>query len=193
MLNLISKQGLPFPGIEVMIVDENGNQLPWDEKSIGELLIRGAWVIEEYYESPENTKKSFINGWLRTGDIVTIDSEGYIEIVDRLKDIIKSGGEWISSVKIENEAMAHPAVLEAVAVAIPHPRWGERPLLIVKLKPGFHDKVSKEDIISFLNMRLPKWYVPDEVIFVDDIPKTGTGKFDKKVLREKYKGFYGVV
>jgi fatty-acyl-CoA synthase len=192
-LNLISKQGLPFPGIEVMIVDENGNQLPWDEKSIGELLIRGAWVIEEYYESPENTKKSFINGWLRTGDIVTIDSEGYIEIVDRLKDIIKSGGEWISSVKIENEAMAHPAVLEAVAVAIPHPRWGERPLLIVKLKPGFHDKVSKEDIISFLNMRLPKWYVPDEVIFVDDIPKTGTGKFDKKVLREKYKGFYGVV
>ncbi|MEM0439897.1 MAG: long-chain fatty acid--CoA ligase, partial [Sulfolobales archaeon] len=127
-LGLVAKQGLPFPGIEVMVVDESGKPLPWDGKSIGELLIRGAWVVEEYYGDPEATKKSFLNGWLRTGDLVTIDGEGYIEIVDRVKDVIKSGGEWISSVRVENEAMAHPAVLEAVAIAVPHPRWIERPL-----------------------------------------------------------------
>jgi len=189
-LGLIAKQGLPFPGIEVMVVDESRKPLPWDGKSIGELLIRGAWVAEEYYGDPEATKKSFVNGWLRTGDLVTIDGEGYIEIVDRVKDVIKSGGEWISSVRVENEAMAHPAVLEAVAIAVPHPRWGERPLLIVKLREGYAGKVSKEDILGFLRERLLKWWVPDDVVFVDEIPKTGTGKFDKKVLRERFKDYY---
>ncbi|MEM0471785.1 MAG: long-chain fatty acid--CoA ligase [Sulfolobales archaeon] len=189
-LGLVAKQGLPFPGIEVMVVDESGKPLPWDGKSIGELLIRGAWVVEEYYGDPEATKKSFLNGWLRTGDLVTIDGEGYIEIVDRVKDVIKSGGEWISSVRVENEAMAHPAVLEAVAIAVPHPRWIERPLLIVKLREGYTGKVSKEDILGFLRERLPKWWVPDDVVFVDEIPKTGTGKFDKKVLRERFKDYY---
>ena len=187
---MIAKQGLPFPGIEVMVVDESRKPLPWDGKSIGELLIRGAWVAEEYYGDPEATKKSFVNGWLRTGDLVTIDGEGYIEIVDRVKDVIKSGGEWISSVRVENEAMAHPAVLEAVAIAVPHPRWGERPLLIVKLREGYAGKVSKEDILGFLRERLLKWWVPDDVVFVDEIPKTGTGKFDKKVLRERFKDYY---
>lgn len=189
-LGLVAKQGLPFPGIEVMVVDESGKPLPWDGRSIGELLIRGAWVVEEYYGDPEATKKSFLNGWLRTGDLVTIDGEGYIEIVDRVKDVIKSGGEWISSVRVENEAMAHPAVLEAVAIAVPHPRWIERPLLIVKLREGYAGKVSKEDILGFLRERLPKWWVPDDVVFVDEIPKTGTGKFDKKVLRERFKDYY---
>ncbi|HWQ16783.1 MAG TPA: long-chain fatty acid--CoA ligase [Sulfolobales archaeon] len=189
-LGLVAKQGLPFPGIEVMVVDEGGKPLPWDGKSVGELLIRGAWVVEEYYGDPEATKKSFLNGWLKTGDLATIDGEGYIEIVDRVKDVIKSGGEWISSVKVENEAMAHPAVLEAVAIAVPHPRWGERPLLIVKLRDGYAGKVSKEDILGFLRERLLKWWVPDDVVFVDEIPKTGTGKFDKKVLRERFRDYY---
>ncbi len=190
-LSLIAKQGLPFPGIEVMVVDEGGKPLPWDGRSVGELLIRGAWVVDEYYRDPEATKRSFVNGWLRTGDLVTIDEEGYIEIVDRAKDVIKSGGEWISSVRIENEAMAHPAVLEAVAIAVPHPRWGERPLLIVKPREGYARRISKEDILSFLKERLPKWWVPDDVVFTDEIPKTGTGKFDKKVLRERFKNRYG--
>ena len=191
-LDLVAKQGLPFPGIEVMIVDESGRPLPWDGKSVGELLIRGAWVVEEYYMDPEATKRSFLNGWLKTGDLVTIDEEGYIEIVDRAKDVIKSGGEWISSVRIENEAMAHPAVLEAVAIAVPHPRWGERPLLVVRLREGYAGRVSKEDILGFLRERLPvKWWVPDDLVFVDEIPKTGTGKFDKKVLRERFRDYYG--
>jgi fatty-acyl-CoA synthase len=190
-LELVAKQGLPFPGIEVMIADEKGNPLPWDGRSVGELLIRGAWVVEEYYEDPEASKKSFYNGWLRTGDLARIDEEGYIEIVDRVKDVIKSGGEWISSVKLENEAMAHPAVLEAVAIAVPHPRWGERPLLIAKLKPEYAGKVTKDDLLSFLRERLPKWWLPDDVVFVEDIPKTGTGKFDKKLLRERFREHYG--
>jgi len=189
-ISLVSKQGLPFPGIEVMIVDEKGNALPWDGKSMGELLIRGAWVVDEYFKDPEATKRSFAGGWLRTGDLAVIDGEGYIEIVDRIKDVIKSGGEWISSVKIENEAMAHPAVLEATAIAVPHPRWGERPLLIVKLRPEFRDRISKEDILGFLSERLPKWWVPNDLVFVDEIPKTGTGKFDKKTLRNMFWGFY---
>jgi fatty-acyl-CoA synthase len=186
-ISLVSKQGLPFPGIEVMIVDEKGNALPWDGKSVGELLIRGAWVVDEYFEDPEATKRSFAEGWLRTGDLAVIDGEGYIEIVDRvdrIKDVIKSGGEWISSIRIENEAMAHPAVLEATVITVPHPRWGERPLLIVKLRPEFRDRISKEDILGFLIERLPKWWVPNDLVFVDEIPKTGTGKFDKKP--EKY-------
>jgi len=190
-LELASRQGLPFPGIEAMIVDEGGRPLPWDGRSVGELLIRGAWVVEEYYEDPEATKKAFHSGWLRTGDLATIDGEGYIEIVDRLKDVIKSGGEWISSVRVENEAMAHPAVLEAVAIAVPHPRWGERPLLLVKLKPEYSGKTSKEDILGFLRGRLPKWWLPDDIVFVDEIPKTGTGKFDKKLLRERFRDYYG--
>ncbi|MEM4970767.1 MAG: long-chain fatty acid--CoA ligase [Sulfolobales archaeon] len=191
ILDLKAKQGLPFPGIEVMIVDEKGDPLPWDGRSVGELLIRGAWVVEEYYDDPEATRKSFYRGWLRTGDLATIDEEGYIEIVDRVKDVIKSGGEWISSVRVENEAMAHPAVLEATAIAVPHPRWGERPLLIVKLKPEYVGRTSKEDILSFLRERLPKWWVPDDVVFLEEIPKTGTGKFDKKLLRERFKNYYG--
>jgi fatty-acyl-CoA synthase len=190
-LELMTKQGIPFPGNEVMIVDEKGNPLPWDGTSVGELLVKGAWVIDEYYEDPETSKKSFYNNWLRTGDLAKIDEEGYIEVVDRIKDVIKSGGEWISSVKLEDETMSHPAVLEAVAIAVPHPKWGERPLLIVKLKPEFHEKVSKEDIINFLKTKLPKWWVPDDVVFLEEIPRTGTGKFDKKLLRERFKNYYG--
>jgi fatty-acyl-CoA synthase len=190
-LELMTKQGIPFPGNEVMIVDEKGNPLPWDGISVGELLVKGAWVIDEYYEDPETSKKSFYNNWLRTGDLAKIDEEGYIEVVDRIKDVIKSGGEWISSVKLEDETMSHPAVLEAVAIAVPHPKWGERPLLIVKLKPEFHEKVSKEDIINFLKTKLPKWWVPDDVVFLEEIPRTGTGKFDKKLLRERFKNYYG--
>jgi fatty-acyl-CoA synthase len=190
-IELMAMQGLPFPGIEVMIVDEKGNPLPWDGKSVGELLVRGAWVINEYYEDPEVTRKSFYGDWLRTGDLARINEEGYIEIVDRVKDVIKSGGEWISSVKLENEAMAHPAVLEATAIAVLHPKWGERPLLIVKLKPEFTGKVTKENILNFLRERLPKWWVPDDIVFVEEIPKTSTGKFDKKLLREMFKNYYG--
>jgi len=184
------KQGAPLPGIELKIVDEEGNELPWNGFSVGELCYRGAWVIDEYFEEPERTKLSFLpGGWLRTGDAATIDEYGNIKIVDRFKDMIKSGGEWISSVDVENMIMNHPAVLEAAVIAVPHEKWQERPLACVVLKPEYRGKVTKENIIEFLRDKLAKWQLPDDVVFIEAIPKTSVGKFDKKVLREMYKNY----
>jgi len=187
-VRLRKKQGLPFPCIEVDLVDESGRRQPWDGKSVGELIIRGAWVIDGYYERPDSGKESHIDGWFRTGDVVTIDPEGYVEVVDRLKDLIRSGGEWISSVELENAIMGHPAVREAAVVGLKHPRWGERPLALVALKEGHN--LSKEELKNYLSKRLPRFWLPDEVVFVEHIPKTSVGKFDKKLIRQNYGNLY---
>lgn len=183
------KQGLPPPGIEFRVVDESGRDLPRDGESVGEICYRGAWIIENYFGDPERTAASFIDGWLRTGDAGIIDKEGYVQVVDRFKDLVKSGGEWISSVDLENLVMTHPAVLEAAVIGIPHEKWQERPLALVVLKQGYEGRVSKDEILDFLRGKIAKWQVPDDVVFLDSIPKTSTGKFDKKVLREQFREY----
>jgi len=184
------KQGLEVPGCDVIIVDVNGKELPHDGKSAGELLMRGPWVIERYYNAPETADRFTDDGYWKSGDVATIDPEGYIKIVDRIKDVVKSGGEWISSVDMENEIMCHPGVLEAAVCGLPHPKWEERPLALVVLREESQGKVTKQDIINHLGKRFAKWQLPDEVKFVDEIPKTSVGKFKKSVIREHYKDEY---
>lgn len=187
------KQGVPVFGVEIKLIDENGRELPWDGKTVGELCVRGPWVIEEYYKDPR-TFESFIEDesgkWWRSGDAATIDPNGYIKIVDRFKDLIKSGGEWISSVDLENYIMAHPKVFEACVIGVPHPKWQERPLAIVVPKPEYRENITKEEIKEHLAKRFAKWQIPDEILFVDEIPKTSVGKFSKRTLREMYKDYY---
>lgn len=180
-----AKTGLLVPGLEMKIVDANGNTVPQDGKTMGELLLRGPWVLKEYYKDPEKTRESFVDGWFRTGDIVVWDADGYLQVMDRTRDLIKTGGEWISSVDLENTIMGHPQVAEAAVIAVPHERWVERPLACVVLRPGAAP-VSKEDILAFLAVRVAKWWLPDDVIFLSEIPKTSVGKFSKKTLREQY-------
>jgi fatty-acyl-CoA synthase len=180
------KQGTVVPGLEIRVVNDKGEDVPADGKTMGELIIRGPWIAGEYYQNPEKTKECMGDGWLHTNDIVTIDDEGYITICDRTKDLIKSGGEWISSVDMENTIMSHPGVAEAAVIAMPHEKWDERPLACVALKPEFKDKLKEEDIIDFLKDKMTKWMLPDKVIFIDEIPKTSVGKFNKKELRSKY-------
>ncbi|WP_456369394.1 long-chain fatty acid--CoA ligase [Geoglobus sp.] len=187
------KQGIPVFGVEVMLADENGNPVPWDGKSIGELYIRGHWVTGSYYNDAR-TIDSFVEDgflrWWKSGDAATIDEHGYIKIVDRFKDLIKSGGEWISSVDLENYLVAHPAVLEACVVGIPHPKWEERPLAFVVVKEEFRGKITKEELLDHLKQRFAKWQLPDEILFVDEIPKTSVGKASKRTLRDQYRDFY---
>ena len=186
------KQGLEVPGCDVKIVDSDGKELPHDSVSAGELLLRGPWVMSSYYKAPEMSDRFTDDGYWRSGDVATIDSEGYIKIVDRLKDLIKSGGEWISSVDMENEMMCHPAVLEAAVCGIPHPRWEERPLALVVLREDYRGRVNTGDILDHLSRRFAKWQLPDEIKFVDDIPKTSVGKFKKSAIREQYKNEYTI-
>jgi fatty-acyl-CoA synthase len=181
-----AKQGLPVVGIDIRAVDEQGCEVPWDGKTIGEVQVRGPWVTSGYYNDARSAS-AFMDGWFRTGDVATIDPEGYMQLVDRAKDVIKSGGEWISSVDLENAIMGHPKVLEAAVVAVDHPRWVERPLAVIVPKPQFQDRVTKDEILSFLEPRFAKWWLPDDVLFVDAIPKTSVGKFDKKVIRARFK------
>ncbi len=183
-----AKQGMPVVGVEIRAVDEQGREVLWDGKTMGELQVRGPWVIRAYYNDPR-TAEAFQDGWFRTGDVVTIDPEGYIQIVDRTKDLIKSGGEWISSVDLENALMAHPKVLEAAVIAVPHPKWQERPLAVVVPRPEFKEDLTKEELLEFLRPRFAKWWLPDDIVFVEAIPKTSVGKFDKKVLREQFKDY----
>src|SRR5215211_3062104 len=183
-----AKQGTTVPGVEARIVDIDGRELPWDGVSFGELQVRGPWVISSYYRD-ERSADSFQDGWFRTGDVATIDEEGYLQIVDRTKDLVKSGGEWISTVDLENAIMAHPQVLEAAVIAVPHPKWQERPLACVVPKPAAKDALSPGEILEFLSSRVAKWQLPDEVVFIESVPKTSVGKFDKKVLREQYKDY----
>jgi fatty-acyl-CoA synthase len=183
-----AKQGTTVPGVDARVVDVEGRELPWDGQSFGELQVRGPWVISGYYRD-ERGSDSFQDGWFRTGDVATIDAEGYVQIVDRTKDLVKSGGEWISTVDLENEIMAHPQVLEAAVIAVPHPRWQERPLACVVPRPEARDSLSPGEILAFLSGRVAKWQLPDEVIFIESVPKTSVGKFDKKVLRERFKDY----
>lgn len=187
-LALRAKQGIPVPGVEIRAVNESGREVPWDGKSFGELQVRGAWVISSYYND-DRTAESFQDGWFRTGDVVTIDAEGFMQIVDRTKDLVKSGGEWISSQALENAIMSHPKVLEAAVIAVPHPKWQERPLACVVPKPDFKDALTRQEIFEYLKPRFEKMYLPDDVVFIDAVPKTSVGKFDKKVLRAQFKDY----
>jgi fatty-acyl-CoA synthase len=182
-LDRLESAGIPTPGLQVKIVDELGEELPHDGEAFGELLIRGPWIAAEYYKD-DRTPQSFEDGWLRTGDVCKITPEGYVRITDRAKDVIKSGGEWISSLDVENELMAHPAVAEATVVGLKHAKWQERPAAFVVLAPGA--EASSEELLTHLADRVAKWWLPDEIVFIDEIPKTGTGKFDKKVVRDQY-------
>jgi fatty-acyl-CoA synthase len=181
-----AKQGIAVPGIETRVVDIEGKELPWDGTSFGELQVRGPWVVSGYYKD-ERSEDSFQDGWFRTGDVATIDEEGYVQIVDRTKDLVKSGGEWISTVELENILMGHPKVLEAAVIAVPHPRWQERPLACVVPKPDCKDSITSDELLEFLGGKVAKWQLPDEVLFIDAVPRTSVGKFNKRVLREQYK------
>jgi fatty-acyl-CoA synthase len=174
--------GRPSPLVEARIVGDDGAELPWDGQSTGELQVRGPWVANAYFRDDESEAK-FDAGWLRTGDIAAIDERGYIMISDRAKDVIKSGGEWISSVELEVEIMAHPAVLEAAVIAVPNERWGERPLACVV--PEKDANLTLEELRDHLSDRVAKWWLPDELAIVDEVPRTSVGKFDKKVLRRQ--------
>jgi fatty-acyl-CoA synthase len=177
--------GIPFLGVDLRIADpDTGAELPWDGASRGELQARGPWIARSYYNDDRSSESFTTDGWLRTGDIATIDPEGYVSLVDRTKDLVKSGGEWISSVELENEIMAHPAVREAAVIGVPHAKWVERPLACVVLREG--ETLDADELREFLTPRVPKWWLPDDVVFVDEIPKTSVGKFSKKTLRDRF-------
>ncbi len=187
-LDIKAKQGILVPGLEMKIAGKDG-EAAWDGKEMGELAIRGPWIASEYYKD-ERTDEAFRDGWLYTGDVVTIDEEGFMKIVDRTKDLIKSGGEWISSVDIENAMMAHESVFEAAVVAVPHEQWQERPVACVVLKEPFKGQTTKEDLYEFLKPQFAKWWLPDEILFFEEIPKTSVGKFLKMALRDQVQKEY---
>lgn len=177
------KQGRPLFGVELKIVDDAGREVPRDGNAFGRLKVRGPAVAKAYFRG-EGPDAFDDEGWFDTGDVATIDRTGYLTITDRAKDVIKSGGEWISSIEIENVAVGHPAIAEAAVIGIAHPKWDERPLLIVVVKPG--EKAEKRDILQYLDGKIAKWWMPDDVIFIDEIPHTATGKIQKTTLRERY-------
>jgi fatty-acyl-CoA synthase len=177
--------GQPITGVEARIVgDDSTEPLPWDGETSGQLQVRGPWIAAAYYDDDQSASSFTPDGWLDTGDVATIDRHGYVRLVDRTKDVIKSGGEWISSVELENELMAHPAVAEAAVIGVTHPRWGERPLACVVVRPGA--EATAGELVAFLQGRVPKWWLPDDVVFIDHIPRTSVGKFSKKDLRERF-------
>lgn len=185
-LDIKQRAGIYAPGLKLRIVDDAGNEVAHDGTSMGRLLIKGPWIASTYYRT-EPTPDKFPDGWLDTGDVATLDTEGYMAIADRSKDLVKSGGEWISSVDLENAIMAVPGVAEAAVIAVVHPKWDERPLACVVKKPGA--EITKEQIYEHLLKSFAKWWMPDEIIFIEAVPKTSVGKFDKKVLREQFKDF----
>jgi acyl-CoA synthetase (AMP-forming)/AMP-acid ligase II len=180
--HVLEKQGQVIFGIDMRIVGSDGRELPWDGASFGELQVRGPWVVSGYFGQQESP---LIDGWFPTGDVASIDADGYMQITDRSKDVIKSGGEWISSIDIENVAMAHPEVAEAACIACTHPKWGERPLLVVVRQPDA--TIDRDTLLKFYDGRVAKWWIPDDVMFVDAIPHTATGKILKLKLRESFK------
>jgi len=185
---ILEKQGKVIYGIDIEIVDDDGRPLPWDGATSGNLVARGPWVIDRYHQQMASPLLA-IEGrgeWFPTGDVATIDADAYMQITDRSKDVIKSGGEWISSIDLENIAMAHPAVHEAAAIAVAHPKWDERPLLVVVKKPGA--ELTREELLAFYDGKIAKWQVPDDVVFVQEIPHTATGKIQKLKLREQFQG-----
>lgn len=185
--DLLATQGLAAPLVELRIADpETSTALPWDDSATGELQARGPWIASSYYRDERSSESFTDDGWLRTGDVAAISNDGYLRLVDRTKDLIKSGGEWISSVELENHLMAHPDIAEAAVIALPSTRWMERPCACVVLRPG--SRLSGRDVIEFLRPRVAKWWLPDAVEFVDEIPKTSVGKFSKKDLRQLLSG-----
>jgi fatty-acyl-CoA synthase len=181
------KQGRACFGIDLEVVDPAGRPLPWDGTSQGDLLVRGPWVCSAYYRDPDRTSFT-ADGWLRTGDVVTIDPHGFMAITDRTKDVIKSGGEWISSIALENIALAHPAVREAAVIAARHPKWDERPLLLVVPQPGADPDPA--ELLAAFTGKVARWWIPDAVLIVAELPHTATGKLAKRALRETYGDFY---
>jgi 3-(methylthio)propionyl---CoA ligase len=184
---VMSKQGHAIFGVDMKIVGEDGKDLPWDSQASGELLVRGPWIVSSYFkdEGGDPLVKTDGQGWFPTGDVAMIDADGYMQITDRSKDVIKSGGEWIGSIDIENIAMAHPKVAMAACIAAFHPKWDERPLLVVVKKPGA--ELAREELLAFFDGRIAKWWTPDDVVFVDAIPLGATGKMLKNRLREQFK------
>jgi fatty-acyl-CoA synthase len=178
-----ARQGTPVPGVELRVVGEDGQPLAWDGTSVGELEIRGPWIASSYYEDPRSAE-AFHDGWFRTGDVVNIDARGSVQITDRAKDVIKSGGEWISSVELENTIMGHPDVLEAAVVGLAHDRWGERPLACIVVKPG--RTLTRADVLAYLASRVLKWSLPEDVVFVEALPKTSVGKIAKREIRQQF-------
>jgi fatty-acyl-CoA synthase len=187
-VHIRARQGTIVPGVEFRVTDlESGKEVPWDNESYGELQVRGPWIARAYYRDSESSAK-FAEGWLRTGDVAVVDEDGIIQLVDRTKDLVKSGGEWISSVELEGLIMGYSKVLEACVVGVPHPKWDERPVAYVVAKPEHVGKVTKEEIIEYLTPLVAKWWLPDDVLFIEAVPKTSVGKFDKKVLRANFVG-----
>jgi len=185
LADLRATQGLPLLGVELRIQDqETGAPVPWDGESRGELQARGPWIAREYYNDPRSPESFTDDGWLKTGDVAVFDAEGYLRLVDRTKDVVKSGGEWISSVELENEVMAHPKVAEAAVVGMHHPKWQERPVAFVVVRDG--EQLTKDEVLEFLDGRVAKWWMPDDVVFIDEVPKTSVGKFSKKDLRAQF-------
>lgn len=192
LLDVVTKTGKPVPFMEIEVVDAKDRPLPRDGQSVGEVVLRSPWLTAGYFKEPEKTSELWRNGWLHSGDMGHIDTEGYLQITDRVKDVIKSGGEWISSLDLENMMSQHEAVFESAAVGVPDEKWGERPLMVVTLKPEFRGKVGPEELRAFMKKfadegKLPRYGVPDRYALVDAIPKTSVGKLDKKVLRTSFR------
>jgi fatty-acyl-CoA synthase len=186
-LDLQTKQGRPIYGVEMKITDDAGGRLPHDGVAFGHLMVRGPWITRGYFKG-EGGQILDADGFFDTGDVATIDADGYMQITDRSKDVIKSGGEWISSIELENAAMGHPAVAEAAVIGVAHAKWQERPLLIVVKKAG--QEVTREDLLHFLEGKVAKWWLPDDVAFVPELPHTATGKLQKMKLREQFRGYH---
>jgi len=179
------KQGRGIFGVDMKIVGADGKELPWDGKTFGDLLVKGSWVLERYFKDEGGSP--LVDGWFPTGDVATIDADGFMQITDRSKDVIKSGGEWISSIDVENIAMAHPAVAMAACIGVSHPKWDERPIIVVVRKPG--TDVTREQLLAFYEGKIAKWQIPDDVVFVDTIPLGATGKMQKTKLREQLEDY----
>jgi fatty-acyl-CoA synthase len=181
-----AKQGRPIYGVRMKITDDEGKPLPRDGVAFGHLKVTGPWVCARYYNEPASPAHDE-DGWFSTGDVATIDSDGYMQVTDRSKDVIKSGGEWISSIELENTAVAHPDVIEAAAIGITHPKWDERPLLVVVRRPD--SDLNREALLTFFEGKIAKWWLPDDVVFVDELPHTATGKLLKTKLREQFRDY----
>jgi fatty-acyl-CoA synthase len=182
---VLQKQGHAIYGVDMKIVDDDGRELPWDGAAYGHLLVKGPWIISSYFRHEGGDVLQ--DGWFPTGDVATIDPDGYMQITDRSKDVIKSGGEWIGSIDLENIAMAHPAIAQAACIGVAHPKWDERPLLVAVKRQGMD--VSREELLAFYEGKIAKWWTPDDVVFVDALPTGATGKIQKNKLREQFREF----
>ena len=182
---ILQKQGHAIFGVDMKIVDPEGKELPWDGVSAGDLLVRGPWIISRYYK--DEGGDVLRDGWFPTGDVGTIDADGYLQITDRSKDVIKSGGEWIGTIDLENVAVAHPAVMQAACIGVFHPKWDERPLLVVVKRPGH--ELSREELLDWYDGKVAKWWLPDDVVFLDELPVGATGKIQKNKLRDKFRDY----